>query len=73
MNCTISKILSISNNYKHNHKPTTDHNLAVKSIRNAIKRKAEVVLHARPNKIIYKRIQETDPIIKEVIIHNDIN
>jgi hypothetical protein len=39
MNFDIDKILSFSNNNIHNHEPTTDHNLAVKCIRTAIKGK----------------------------------
>jgi len=54
VNSTIDKILSFSNNNIHNHEPTSDHNLAVRCIRTAMKRKAEKDLHVRPNKIIRK-------------------
>lgn len=72
VNSTIDKILSFSNNNIHNHEPTTDHNLAVRCVRTAVKRKAEEDLHARPNKIIRKEIQDTNPVFMEVIVHNDI-
>ncbi|KAL5243929.1 hypothetical protein ACI65C_011339 [Semiaphis heraclei] len=72
VNSTIDKILSFSNNNIHNHEPTTDHNLAVRCVRTALKRKAEEDLHARPNKIIRKEIQDTNPVFMEVIVHNDI-
>jgi len=72
VNSTIDKILSFSNNNIHNHESTTDHNLAVQCVRAAVKRKAEEDLHARPNKIIRKEIQDTNPVFKEVIVYNDI-
>jgi len=72
VNSTIDKILYFSNNNLHNHESTTDHNLAIQCVRTAVKRKAEDDLHARPNKIIRKEIQDTNSVFKEVIIHNDI-
>lgn len=71
LNSTIDKILSFPNNNTHNHESTTDHNLAVRCVRTAVKRKAEKDLHARPNKIIRKEIQDTNLVFKEVIVHND--
>jgi hypothetical protein len=72
VNFKIDKILSFSNNNIHNHEPTTDHNLAVQCVRTAIKRITEEDLHAKPNKIIRKEIQDTNLVFKEVIVHNDI-
>jgi len=70
VNSTIDKILAFSNNNTHNHESTTDHNLAVQCVRTAVKRKAEEDLHARPNKIIRKEIQDTNLVFKKVIVHN---
>jgi hypothetical protein len=72
VNFNVDKILSFSNNNIHNHEPTTNHNLAVQCVRTAIKRKAEEDLHAKPNKIIRKEIQDINLVFKEVIVHNDI-